>query len=66
MLCVCVCVIEALGIQHAVLVLRVILLSMASPAVQSFSTLYRKQNDFRGKMFIERKMCIVVFSTIVV
>jgi hypothetical protein len=46
----------ALGIQHAKLMRRIILLSLTSPTLQHFSTLSRKWHDFRKKA-TEHKMC---------
>ena len=53
---VCVCVFVALGIQHAIAC--AILSSVVCPAVQSFSTLSHKRQDFRWKNFLQHKMCI--------
>jgi hypothetical protein len=39
-----------------------ILLSVACPALQYFSTLSHKRHDFRNDV-IEHKMCVVIFST---
>ena len=41
----------------------VVLLSMACPAVQYFSTLSHKRKDFREKRFIKYKMYVLLFST---
>jgi len=50
------CVSVALGIQHAMHMPHVILPSVACPALQYFSTLFRKRSDFR-KNTIEQKVC---------
>jgi hypothetical protein len=36
--------------------------SVASPAMQYFSTSFHKQYDFRKKI-VELQMCVVIFST---
>ena len=54
------CVSVAVGIQHT----SAILPSVTCPVLQHFSTLPRKQRDFR-KNIIEHKMCVLIFSTIV-
>jgi hypothetical protein len=57
---VCACV--ALVIQHAKRMRRVILPSVARPAVPYFTTLSHKRHDIREKKFLIVK-CILIFST---
>jgi len=55
------CVYVAVVIQHA---LRMtMLLSIACPDLEYFSTLSHKRHDFRKQKFIEHKMCVLIFST---
>ena len=56
------CVSVAVVFQHAVLMLRIELLSVASLAVPNFSTSFHKRNDFRKKI-IDHKMGVLIFST---
>ena len=56
------CVSVALVIQHAKRMRRVILPSVACPALPYFTTLSHKQHDFREKV-TEYEMCVLVFST---
>jgi hypothetical protein len=55
------CISVPLGIQHAIRKRRV-MLSVACPILQSFSTLSHRWDDFRGGV-IEFKMCVFIFST---
>ena len=56
------CLFVALVIQNAKRSLRIILPSVACPALQYFPTLSHKRQDFRKKV-IEHKMCVLIFST---
>ena len=42
------CMFVALGIQHAIWISRIILSSVAYPALLYFSTFFHKRHDFRG------------------
>jgi hypothetical protein len=53
----------ALVIEHATRMRRIILPSVACPAVPYFSTLSHKWGEFREKNIIERNMCVLIFST---
>jgi hypothetical protein len=57
-----VCVSVALVIQHAKRMCPIILSSVACLALQYFSTLSHKRQDFREKV-IKHKMCVLFFST---
>jgi len=52
----------ALGIQHAMCMLLLILSSVACPAEQYFYTLSHKRQGFREKKVIEHKMCVLISS----
>ena len=52
----------ALGIQHAMYMCRIILLSVACPDLHYFSTLSHKRYEFFKKV-IEHKMRVLIFST---
>jgi len=52
-----VCVFAALGTQHATHRRHVILQSVACPAVQYFSTLSHKRNDFRKQSYRTKDAC---------
>ena len=60
------CVSVALGIQQTNRMQRIILPSIAYPALQYFSTLAHKGHDFRKKNIIELQMCILTFPTTLV
>jgi hypothetical protein len=53
----------ALVIQHAMRMRRIILASVACPALPSFSTLFRKRHEFRRNV-IEDKTFVLIFSKI--
>jgi hypothetical protein len=57
------CVSVALVIQHEMRMRRIVLLSVACPAVQYFSTLFHKRHYFFLEKVTEHKMCVLIFST---
>ena len=56
------CLFVALGIQHA-MSMRRILLSVTCPAVQYFSILSHKEQDFRKKKSLLNIIFVSIFST---
>jgi len=59
------CVYVASVIQHAMRMRRIILSSLARPAVQYFSTLSHKRRDFRGKKYLLNVKCGFWFCLLV-
>jgi len=59
------CVSVALGIQHAMHMRHVTLSSVACPALQNFSTLSHKRNDFRKKTLLNKKRVLIFSVTFV-
>jgi len=51
-------VLVTLVIQHAKRMRRIVICGLSG-----FPTLSHKRHDFRGKKFIEHKMCVLIFST---
>jgi hypothetical protein len=54
----------ALGIQYAMLMRRIMLSSVACPAVQDFSTLPYNKDDFRRKL-LNMERVLSFFTTLV-
>jgi hypothetical protein len=50
----------ALGMRHAMRMRHTV---NCGRAVQYFPTLSHKRQDFRKEMFIEHKMCVLIFFT---
>jgi hypothetical protein len=59
------CVSVALVIQHAKGTRRIILSSVACPAVPYFSTLSHKWRDFQEKVFAHKLCGLIFFKTFV-
>jgi hypothetical protein len=57
------CISVALGIQNAMRMRRVLSSCVSCSAVQYFSTLSHKRNDFGKKKVTERKIYVLIFST---
>ena len=58
----CKCVSVALDSQHTMRMHRIIVLSVASLALEYSSTFSHKRSDFR-KEFVEHKICFLIFCT---
>jgi hypothetical protein len=56
------CVSLALVIHHVKRMRRIVLSSVACPAILQFFTLFHKRHDFRENV-TEHKMCVLIFST---
>jgi len=57
------CAFLALGIQHAMRMRRIILSSVACPALHYFSTSPHQWHEYRKKKIIAYKMRVLIFST---
>jgi hypothetical protein len=57
------CVSVALLTRHAMRIRRIILSSVACPAVPYFSTLPHKRQDLEKKMVVEYNMPVLILST---
>ena len=55
----------AFGIQHAMRMRRIMLSSMACPALQYFTTLSHKRHGFRNKKVTEHITCVLNFTAFV-
>ena len=54
----------AVGILHEMRLSHIVICGLLHSAI--FSTLSHKRDNFRGKKFIEHKMCVLIFSAIFV
>jgi len=50
--------------RHAVRMRRIILSSVSCLAVPYFPTFNQKQHEFRGKILLNKKLYVLIFSTI--
>ena len=63
-MCVCSCLSHPARQSKIVCNLHYTVTCMVCPFLPRFSTLFHKRHDFRETKLIQRKMCILIFSTI--